>query len=279
MEDRYSEIINASPARGFARGLFYSLAVVVAMIFAFSELDRGSFNSFRISILLVFVIFGVELWTSWRLRQLVHSQTKLRLGDVSTRMAELLNHVLIPLNVFVWSLSFGYFNSQQTLRLVVLVVMFLVLMFLFTNIRSYYLNRQELWLQTNFTYDIAKFYIFFTFGNSVINLAGQHSILVPILMSLGAFGLLALTILRYQKVELFGIVNSAIVSLVLLLLLLIVTNFTMLNTLGINLIGVVFYYLGAAFVHHRMERDLTKELVLEYLSIAGMAIVVAVALG
>ncbi len=278
-QDRYSEIISQTPARFFARGLLYSLTTVVGLILAFSQLDLGNFTAFRVIVIVLFGVFGVEVWTSWRLRQLVHQQTKLQFGDVQPRMAELINHVLIPLNVFIWTLSFGYYNSQNLLRLATLITMFFILMLLFTNSRSYYQNRQELWLQTNFSYDLGKFYIFFAYTNSIINFFGGNVVPAPLLLGLGAFTLLFLTILRYKRVELMGLLNSVIASLSITILLYIVVFLVPINVLSLTLLSVILYYLAAAFVHHQMERDLSRAIILEYLAVGGIAMIIAIALG
>lgn len=258
--------------QNIARGVFYALALVIGMIIAFQALDEGDISRFRTITLVLTAIFAVEVYTGWSLRKHAHRQTKLHLGDTGTRTAELLNHVAIPTSVYLWTLIFGYFNSQATLRLVIIITAFFLLSLLFTNTRNYYLNQKSAWEETNFIYDLAKFYLFFVGANSLINLFNAQPLLTSIGVGLISFGLLFLAVMRYRKLEFFGLKLVAITSVIIALVTGILIVLKVGNILALSTFTTLGYYLGAAFIHHLMEDNLSWELAAEYVAVAALAI-------
>jgi hypothetical protein len=262
----------------YLRGVFYALTVVLGLALAFTELDNGNVELFWQLSVAVGLIFVIELYTGVDARYKRRRKQSLELIDQGSfpTLTLLVHNALIPLAIYVSIVTFTYFNSQDHLRLMVLVFSLGTFAILFTHTRAYYLSDEQLFRQTNYVYDLAKLLIFFTITDTLFNLAAGRSQpgLAVVVTGLNSFILLVLTLLRYQKIVIKGVYLSAAMAIAIAAACGTLISTSNANPLQIAFIAVVGYYISAAFIHHWIYKSITPLIIIEYICVAVAVCVV-----
>lgn len=256
------------------RAAFYALTIMLGIFLALSELDDGRVDSFRnISIVVSFVFF-IEIYSGWRFRKHVLSQTSINRIEDYSPLVQFIHHLLLPMGLYFSILLFGYFNSQPHLRLSILVIAFVSLSILFANIRAYYLYKVQLLHQTNYIYDITKFLIFFCVAQALYsyNQLNPSIALVAGTLTLLAFALINLMLVRYQKLETKGIVATLLVSFLVTASSVIMLKLSPANPLQMSFVSILSFYIASALIHHKMDRSLSISIIFEYIVVLLLSI-------
>lgn len=256
------------------RAIFYALTVVLGIFLALSELDDGRVDSFRNIAIIVSLVFVIEIYSGWRFRKHVLSQTSINRIEDYSPLVQFIHHLLLPLGLYFSILLFGYFNNQPHLRLSILIVSFISLTILFSNIRAYYLYKVQILHQTNYIYDITKFLIFFCVAQALYsyNQLNPSIVMVSGTLTLLAFALINLMLVRYQKLETRGIIVSLVASLLVTFSSVIMLKLTPTNPLQMSFVSILSFYIASALIHHKMDRSLSISIIFEYIVVLLLSI-------
>lgn len=263
------------------RGGFYALTVVLGLQLALQQLDQGLYQNFVTIVVVISGIFLIELYSGWVFRGKRSSRfKKMGQAEQAKRVEEFTLHFIIPAGFFYLAAAFIGYNRQVSVRIAFLTGLFFILTLLFVNIRAFYQKQNTLEARTHYIYDVIKILMFFLATNVLFQRWNSgNEVIIPLVASSSfALGLFILSSIRYRKFETRLAGLTLIGALVLFMLLLIAVSFAPFNPLRISAFAVLFYYIIWAFLHHLMHRSLSKTLALEYLVIAGIALILMLGL-
>ncbi len=274
------KLINKLFTTNLARGAFYSLTIVLGLQVSLQELDLGRYRNFVVFSLILSGIFMIELYSGWIFR--VNRGKKFNLTSASQpkRIEELVHHLLLPLGLYILSISFIYYNRQDGPRSIFLALLFIALTVLFTNIRAFYESDKDLEHSTHAVYDGMKLIMYFIAADVLFYVwPSPEEIALPIIaLMIFGFGLLLLSIIRYKKFEykIVALLGAlAIINGILLLLAISLGNTNQLQTAAF---AVTSFYVSFALVHHRTHRTLSYSVVAEYGLILAIALILVIGL-
>jgi hypothetical protein len=259
---------------GLLRGVFYATTITMGILLVLQQLDSGNIVSFRWFTLLLSAVFAVEIFSGWSLHYKLSKQMLLEMKSRPLlRAQEIFNHLILPANLFVWTLAFCYFNQQAHVRTAVLIVSFTIFTILFMYIRAFYLQQKHLLGSLHAIFDLCKIYAFFLAVDSILHYANGNLTWTPLLIAALAFGMNCLIIWREDKLQLNVVYLNLFVSLLLLAAIYILLLLGATTVLQVSLLSLIGYYLAAAVVHHYLDGDLHRQLLVEYTLIIVLAVV------
>ncbi|MBL8014699.1 MAG: hypothetical protein JNK26_00745 [Candidatus Doudnabacteria bacterium] len=259
MDNLRSRIITIS------RGFIFGATLILGAFLSVEQLDDGNVNNFlELCLIMVGVLF-IEIFTSNQLR------TK-PLIEPSSKQDVFLHHILLPSTTYLSILGFTYFNRQTEIRLIVMSLGLFMFTVLFINIRAHYLSNMVLYTNTNYIYDVLKLLLFFLASNTVFHLVASFGGFLFLIFPLVVFGLTLLFVVRYEKLDWFGMRYIFALPVIITLVALsgLITGITPIQN---TLVTFLSFYLGLAILHHILHRDMNKTLLLEYLVIFAIALV------
>lgn len=259
---------------GIGRGAFYALTVTLGIVLMLQQLDAGNITSFRIFVVGVSAIFAVELISGWIMRFHAKKQVQLHLHSSENRNQELLDHLIIPANIYVWTLAFGYFNQQLPVRLAVLIVSFILLTAVFAAMRSFYLDQKKVMHLLHSVFDLSKIYIFFLIVDSILNLTGGNLIWTPVAIALLAFLMNLLMVLRHKKLSTAGVYVNLAASILIAGVIYIGVLVGLTTVIQVSLLALICYYFANATLYHLLHGDLKLNLLAEYALVISLALLI-----
>ena len=157
-----------------------------------------------------------------------------------------------------------------------LVLIFLLFALLFSNIRAHYEDKYKLEEMTNYIYDILAILICFMTADGIVNscrYSGLSTGYAAVLLTVLIFILSVLTLLRYSIFKL-----AALKVLLVFLLIVFVLNFALLSfnitALGVSTLNSLLIYYQIAFLNHKRDGSVTKDVLVEYIVVFLILIVI-----
>jgi hypothetical protein len=258
-----------------SRALLYAATIVLGTYTAFTELDQGKIDNFWRFVLLCILLLFIELFTGiYYRRHLI--QTRLPDTDEHLRFVQITYHFVLPLTMYANVLAFTYFEPQSELRVGIMGVLFVALTVLFINIRAYYTHRRKLEHQTHAIYDILKFIVIFTGVSALTSFArsGQSFIVASVIVLILYLVLLLLFIVREHNFAFIELLLAFVFSILMTVFIGWLSANYAFSTIVLGFIGALGFYLSSATLHHILHRNLTWQIVSEYLLIAIMTLIV-----
>jgi len=241
---------------------------------ALVQLDEGNVKNYLVFSLILSLIFFVELATGWVFRASVSQKKAVQHHSLANRVEEFIHHLLIPLGLYAATVGFMAFNRQHHPRALYLIGFFFIITILFTNLRAFYEHRSKIEKQTHYIYDLAKLLLFFAASNVAFHVWNEPNQIVIAAAFAGVLALLLqiMTSVRYKKFEALLLILTLALSLGLTLTTLAVYTSTTPTVMQISAFATLEYYILTALLHHLINRDLTKEIILEYLVVFTISI-------
>ncbi len=262
------------------RAIIYSILITVGFGTLVYVLDMRLNDLFLLSSSILYLILVVEIVWMWYWAKKKLIQLNIPIVDRYDRITQLVLHATLPTMLF-WSIVGFIFNNLNPHEWVfILCVSFILFFVLFTNIRAYYEDKFQLEEKTHAVYDFIKLFIyvfsiynFLTFSQSY-NLQILYSIIF-----LGVIGsvLLFLNLLQQKSHSIALFVVSIVLSFVISILSVVFFEILNMHIFKVVGIGFLLFYICVSFMHHTIRRDLTKELIIEYLILAMLPMAMFIA--
>jgi hypothetical protein len=258
------------------RSLIYSLILAIGFgIYTFSL----SYNNPQYSMIIAGVtalIFLLELITTIWLGKSLLEQYKLPPIDNHDKFANLIQHFVLPISLFVSLISFLFFHQYLVVKYVFVAISFFAFWILFANIRAYYEDKFKIEIRTHYIYDLVSILTFFglidSFSNFV-NYTSTNLILYYLGLSLIIVVFYALVIIRLR---IFDIRNILLAALISNLGFVMVFNALNLITLKLSFISTLMYYFFIAYANHHRENTKSMKVFEEYIVLLLIAIVLLI---
>lgn len=256
------------------RSFFYAFLTGLGLVFALQLLKDYGPDKFLIAISITNFVLILEIYINWRYATKVLRQIDMPSINVYNLWGHLINHITLPILLFLSLSGFVYFNDDDLIRIIAICFLVFINLILFINIRSYYEDEFKVEEKTRFVYDLIKLIIFFFSVNLVLHMKMYWTLDIWIIALLICFLALGLgMLLVYRKggqgltTTLYVITSSFAIAVIFMLL-----DIFGLVLLGINIIVFLLFYFTLAILHHRLERTLTIEVFMEYLLVLVLAL-------
>jgi hypothetical protein len=249
--------------------LIYAFTLSIGIYISNHELgayqNLGNFSLLSFSLLL---IYFAELYLNY-VRRNKKIQINLDFHDKVNELSLLYHFIFLPVVLYFSLASFYYYNYKESIGVILIILVFFIFFTLFRNIRYFFRNEIKFENSTHYIYDLIKIFIFFCLNNFLANQLYVHpnkKILIFLLSFLLAFILMSLSLWRWNKISRENLIASIVCSIICGLSF-ILFSFIFVNAMQISLISVFVFYISIAIIHHLRERNLTRQIMLEYLSI------------
>ncbi|MCA9386148.1 hypothetical protein KC717_05870 [Candidatus Dojkabacteria bacterium] len=251
-------------------GLLTSGLAILIFIRTFTFVSHFWIGASILYLVFVIEVLVVQFWAQRKLMQL-----NIPVVDRYSLITQIIMHGALPSLSYWGIIGFIAFDPNPGIWIWFLIGIFLLFTTLFTNMRAYYEDKFKLEQRTHYIYDLLKLVIFGLLSFDVIGF-GLRLELNPLIISffimLIATFLLLLTLRRYHNLFdhsiFYVIVNTVMLGGATFVLLL----FEVFSLFEVSLVVFLLYYISAGVLHHKLMRDLTVELVFEYLMVAALAI-------
>ncbi|MDD3647352.1 MAG: hypothetical protein PHS44_02525 [Candidatus Dojkabacteria bacterium] len=248
------------------RSIFYGVLVGLGLLFGLQILKDYGPKEYVYTICGIMLIVFFEIYLNWRYATRILRQVDLPTINVYSLWSHILNHIMLPVLLLLSVSGFIFFHRDDLVRVIVIVLVSIVFVTLFINIRSYYEDEFRVEEKTRYIYEIMKLVIFFFGLNLVISIEvfwGIDIWISAFLVSLLVIILGMLLIYRKNQFELVQIIYIVLSASIIAVLFLVLHNLEVLM-LGINVIIFLVFYFLFSLLNHRLERTLTKEIFIEY---------------
>lgn len=261
----------------FNKPIIYGFVVFIAFIALNQVLyDYGS-RSFVLLSIIFTVIYLFLLYADHLTHLKKFNQAELFQIDRNYYFRHIINHYLIPLVLFISTIIFILLNTNTAIKLCIIFISSVSITICLINLRSYFLNKLIIESKTHAIYDGMKILIFFLLTNTIlhiqVNLNLNNVVIVLMLFLITLIGISLMFIRRdifHKEMFLISLAGSSIISLVYILCSRVV-GLTLLET---NIVLLCFFYFLTALIHHRIERTLTKQILINYLLFISMTILI-----
>jgi hypothetical protein len=257
------------------RSIFYAFSIGLGLLFALQLLVDYGGEAFLTAVVVTSIVLCFEIYLDWRFATKVLRQIDMPTINTYNLWGHLLNHITLPLLSLFSFAGFIYFNSDELIRYIAIVLLVILNMILFINIRSYYRDEFKVEEGTRYIYDAIKLMIFF-FG---INLILHVKIFIDIDLWITAILVCSLTLilgglLIYRRAQLsIATIAYVIIMSFIIAILFMVLSITGFLFIGINVLMFLLFYFSLSILHHKLERTLTLGVFFEYILILLLALI------
>lgn len=258
------------------RSLFYALTISLGIELGIQILYDKGLKFYIYSNSLFFFVLIFEVYQSWRSSTKIFRQIDLPINSPYSLNSNIFKHLILPLLLFLSITLFEYFNTDQVIRFIAGFLSFIQFFLVFINIRSYYEDNFVTESSTNYIYGLIELSIFFFLSNAIMNFGIQFNI-----AKIFIAGLISILVLLEGVIQLFLSSISDILTLLYFLIcsLIIFLTFLLLLNLGfaylsINIIILLEFYISISLFIHKLNRSLTKDLIIEYTLILVIAFLI-----
>lgn len=257
------------------RALLYSGVLVLGLLFAVEIMKDHGPRAFLIVTVILSLILLFEVYINWRFATKVLRQIDIPNINAYSLRGHLVNHLLLPIFLFYSTAGFIYFNDDDLIRILTIVIFAVVNLILLINIRAYYRDEFKVDIQTRYVYDMIKLIIFFfcvnliLYGGSLLNIG---ILIEGVTVFIVALFLELVVMYRKEEVNLIGRVYILVATF------LVMAGFVALKVsgilaLGVNVLTFLLFYFLVSILHHKLERTLSFELFMEYALIFVLGVV------
>ncbi len=256
-------------------GLFLDAGFALLMlILTISPFQHFVFGSIILYLLLLMEIVAIRGFARRKMIQL-------NMSIINDREAPIQNilHYVLPSIIYWLVVVFIVFEPNTSIWLVILAFISLIFINLFVNIRAYYEDKFKLEMNTHHIYDFLKLMIL---GIGAFDIISAYYIFdfSGWFVFLGIFilcaGILILNQMRYGwrqgKKSIFWVLG---ISLILAIVAMLVSVGARFDSLKATLVLFVCIYISVGLLHHYATKDLSREIVLEYLMVGILVIAAA----
>jgi len=251
----------------YIESIIFSLASAFGLLLSIEILNNYGEKLFLFINFIVCLVILIEIYINWRISVRVLKQLHMTIQNSYNVLGHFFNHLVTPLLFYLSSAYFIYFNEDPILNLVTIIILFFIFFVFFVNIKSYYKDDFKEELKTNYIYDALKLFIYFYSINIVLSFSQLNNFsiqIVGILIFLISFiigiFITAKEIFFNFSAKLYFLFGSFFISIVFFVL-----SFFNFIELGINFILFLFFYFILSLFHHRTERTLTIEIIVQYI--------------
>lgn len=248
------------------KSLFYALVIVGGLIVAELELRSGRMQGFWITNAMVVVALALEISIgAMSSRARLRNRNSLLDFDDYSKTGQITNHLLIPFSLYAAAGGFLYFFGNTAVGLTTFGLLVVIYTVLFLHLAAYFERDDRLLRHTHQAYDIAKLAIVF-FTSAFMWQIGLNTNRLPlaiVAIALINLGALLLTLMRYRKLALRGIIISIITTIIGIIGLTLAV-YVGLSALQLALLVALVYYAVIASMQHYLDNELHFGLILEY---------------
>lgn len=245
--------------------------VVLIYIQTFNPPEYFIVGSLVLYLLMLLEFFSVRFWAKRKLEQL-----NMPMIDQYSHATHLVLHIFLPTLAY-WAIAiFIFFDPNPGIWFPFIIFIFFLFLVLFINLRAYYEDKFQLEKSTHYVYDLLKLLIYAILVFNIYSLAFAYSInifILFVLIFLTTCLMLSLNLVRYNHLNksfyAYVVINSLIIGIIGTGL----YSWSRFNIFEMCLMTFLLFYMSAGVLHHRIKRDLSKEIVAEYVIIALLALV------
>lgn len=259
------------------RSLFFSgvLTVGFYILIYIHTFDPIKFFWVAAAILYMVLVLEVTSVKFWAKKKLM--QYSIPMVNRYTYIAQQILHIVLP-SLTYWSIiSFIYFEPNPGMWIPFLFMIFLLFWGLFTNVRAYYEDKFKLESKTHYIYDLLKLLVYWLLSFGIFNVHYAYNVPILIISFFIFLFSAILLMLSYVRTSLheykpedviYVFINASVIAIISGLLLM----SSSVNSIKSTFFSFILYYLAVGIMHHKQRRDLTKEILMEYILIAALVL-------
>ncbi|MBD3362560.1 hypothetical protein GF362_02470 [Candidatus Dojkabacteria bacterium] len=221
----------------------------------------------------------LEIFTTWFWAKKKLIQLNIPIVDRYDRLTQIILHATLP-SLTYWSIcAFIYSNINSNFWFFLLGIAFILFLMLFVNIRAYYEDKFKLEKRTHVVYDFIKLIVYLFIAYSVFNLRFEYNIskiLVSFLLSILSLMIFTFNLLRYKHLVFSNIAYVFMNSILIGLFVFIIMGFKSASIYKLTSLTMIIFYVFTGILHHKIQRDLNKQIVVNYLLIAMLAFAMSI---
>ncbi len=186
---------------------------------------------------------------------------------------QLAKHYLYPIVLFISQVLFLLTNYDKPFELIILIATSICYFFLFLNIQSYFENKFLMEKKTHAVYDFIKVIIYFLLTHFILHFYFTYQVdqlviisLIAILSAVAFY--FSIFRLRVKDVKLKLV--SILVAIVIWISVYILINVFSFNLIRTNIMTFSIFYLILSLLRHRLDGNLSKNIIFEYLSFEAL---------
>jgi len=257
------------------RSLFFSITLGLGAVFSIEILKDYGTKAFLVVNSITILILIFEIYLDWHYATKVLRQIDMPSINAYNLAGHIINHITLPLLLYISLVGFVYFNIDDLIRLIIILIVTFVNTLLFINIRSYYEDDFNLDYSTRYIYDVIKLIVFFLAVNVILHLKLRLNIDVWVISILIYFLVLLLSFLIVYRQGQIGRQTFTYISITsfLIAVLFMILNIFEIFLIGTNVITFLLFYFDISILQHKLNRDLTFNILVEYILTLFLAII------
>jgi len=247
------------------RPIVYAFTLCIGLLVLIFNLRRLENRYFYITSVILYLILIFELIsTRFHADQMLKQLSLPQAMDSMT--VHLIHHIFLPTLLYLSLISYIFFNHEQSIEVLILVISFLSFSILFTNIRAHYENKHNLEAHTKAIYDIITLISIFFLSDSTIKIFIYNNLNPYFITTLLCILFIIFAILFLLRMQLiskpyitFTIIYLTIISIINIFFSIYIKN---INT--IPMLQPLFFYYYLAYIHHKQDNSLNIQIIIEY---------------
>ena len=254
--------------KDYKRSIIVSILCFVSFFSLNEVLTEKRYELFYFFSVLLSFLFLLLIYFDHVTNVKKYNQKQIFSLEKSYYLQHILNHYVVPVTLYLFSLLFIFLNNNFPLKIVIFFIVSVSLLICLINVRSYFLNKLTLEHSTHSIYDGMKLIGFFLASNALLHIYFNGSIniffelIFLAVVTIIGIGLIFVRSGLYSKDIALTVILSSIIITLLAFLSIKVLNLTLVQT---NIGLLTLFYFIVAVIHHKIEGTLTKKIVVNYL--------------
>lgn len=260
------------------RPLFYGFALTVGLSLAFDQLSLDASGSFWTVILILVVLLLIEIFSSWLFHYINHPGEKIKLISTGQQWIGLMQHWGLPVITLLLQAATIYFNRQSEVRYLIYAVNWLIFSLLFANLRSQHDKDWRNERITHLVYDLLQIYIIFLFAHLTGLLTADGGLKLAATIGLGITAIMIMTTstVRRHRTPLSMLTLGGALIIANTTIFIALSNMVNITALELGVVYTLMFYFVMAVVHHLVQKNLTLQLLGEYLLVTAIVLSVII---
>lgn len=247
----------------------FELLIGLYKEFAPAELERFYVSAILFGVILfATLLYGLlyirKRYTSFEVSQVVWPLVRIHM----------LHQIILPILLYIGMVGFIFFYPRDIITQVMVVVVSAVYWLLFINIQAVYDRNFELQSFTHGIYNLVKIFTFFLVMTSSLELfhyLDASPLFTGLATFLISFVLLVLALVRYMQTSTISVIIAIIFSFVIGVFGMVLGSLMFSSYFSLGLYVTILYYLLSSLMNHKAEGTLNFSVIVEYLSVAVIA--------
>lgn len=259
------------------RPIFYSLILSIGFCVLIFILEYNPEKNYFLGSVVLYIILMFEIYATWAMGRKKLKQLEVPILDQYSQLTQVIMHYSLPSLAYWAIVGFIYTNTSFSISILLIIIIFILFLTLFINIRAYYLDKFRIEEKTHYIYDVLKLFIYFLIIYTLYIFEYKYNInfyTPAFLIVLFSFIIQGLNLYRYNHIHLNSILFIFFNSLVLGIISILLNNIVQINLFEKITISFISYYFLMGITHHKIRKDLTVRIVLEYFLFGVLALLI-----